>query len=52
MPVLPHPWKVNAWIINYVTVEKGNKQFHKIEFSGTLKDALLRERELHKPERG
>jgi len=52
MPVLPHPAKENTWVINYVTVEEGNRKFHKVEFTGTLKDALLRERELHKPVRG
>lgn len=52
MAVLPHPAKENTWVINYVTVEGGSRVFHKLEFTGSLKDALLRERELLKPVRG
>jgi len=52
MPVIPHPTKEKTWVIDYVTSEGGNKKFYRVEFTGTLKDALLQERELHKPVMG
>lgn len=46
MAVLPHPLKKDAWVIDYVTFENGQKVNHKVEFNGSLKEALEEEKKL------
>jgi len=52
MPVKPHPTKQKVWVIDYTVMDNGTKTFRQVEFFGALKDALLKDRELHQPLRG